>query len=88
MRVTTTVPVLPPNSAAFGSVAVMVTAGSSTIVTVAVLPSAERMTVSGPSTAAEKTGVMVTVAVAWPAGMRMVKAFPAVNVMSEGLVRS
>ena len=73
MRVTTTVPTLPPSSAALGSVAVSVTAGSSATVTVAVAPSADRMTVSAASTASLKIGVTVTVAVVWPAGIRRTK---------------
>ncbi len=60
-RVTVNVPVSGPSSAAFGSVATMVTAGSSAIVTVAVEPSAVAMTVSAVSVTALKIGVTVTV---------------------------
>ena len=57
----------------------------STIVTVAELPSAEKIAVSGPSTSALTIGVKVTVAVVWPAGMRTVKP-PGADVTSVGLL--
>ncbi len=50
-----------PSSAAFGSVACMVAAGSSAIVAVAKLPSFVKVTVSGPSTSSVNVGVTVTV---------------------------
>ena len=79
------VAVFAPSSDASGSVAVSVTAGSSAIVTVAVLPSAEKTTVSGPSTKGLKIGVKVTVAVVWSARMRTVKP-PGADVTSVGLL--
>ena len=81
-RVKVKVPVSSPTSEAAASVASMVTTGTglSAMVTVAVVvaprsyfaPSASvRMTVSGPSTRASLSGVMVRVTEADPAGMTM-----------------
>ena len=67
------VPVSAPSSAAVASVAVSVTGGSSAIVTVALLPSAVKVAVSGPSTFGLKIGVIVTVVVDWPIGKCSVK---------------
>ena len=59
----------------------MVAAGSSAIVAVADVPSAVKITVSGPSICTLKIGVTVTVADACPAGIRTVKneVFPTIT---------
>ncbi len=71
-RLITNVAVSSPNSAAVESVARIVAAGSSAIVAVAEVPSAVKITVSGPSMSSVKMGVTVSVVEVCPAGIRTV----------------